>query len=304
MSKIVVSGLVNLETNVQIEQFPITYTAVRYPYIGVQTAVSAVGFNIAKALTTLGNDVRLLSLIGQDEAALTVRHALQKANINDDYVLSAMPQTAQSVVLYDSTGRRMINTDLKDVQERSYPVEQFKTAVSHADLAILANINFNRALLPIAQAAGVPIATDVHAIHALDDDYNQDFMAAATILFMSHEQLPTTPHAWAKQVQARFGTPLIVIGMGSEGALLTLPNGDQHHVPAVAPRPVVNTVGAGDALFSAFVHAYLKTADPLIALQQATLFAGYKIGESGGAVGFLTASELKTHFQRWQPKEE
>jgi len=38
-------------------------------------------------------------------------------------------------------------------------------------------------------------------------------------------------------------------------------------IPAVQTRPVVNTIGAGDALFSAFVHGYLQSGDPYQAIR-------------------------------------
>lgn len=63
---------------------------------------------------------------------------------------------------------------------------------------------------------------------------------------------------------------------------------------AVTTREVVNTVGAGDSLFSAFVHFYAKGKTPKEALALATVFASWKIGESGGAKGFLSEEELLT----------
>ena len=63
---------------------------------------------------------------------------------------------------------------------------------------------------------------------------------------------------------------------------------------AVQVRPVVNTIGAGDALFAAFIDRYLKTGDPYHALRAAMLFAAYKIGEKGASQGFLSEHALKT----------
>jgi acarbose 7IV-phosphotransferase len=50
----------------------------------------------------------------------------------------------------------------------------------------------------------------------------------------------------------------------------------------------------GDALFSAFVHGYVENKDPYHAMQKAVLFAGYKIGETGAAEGFMSAQQLET----------
>ena len=63
-------------------------------------------------------------------------------------------------------------------------------------------------------------------------------------------------------------------------------------MPAIYTRPVVNTIGAGDALFSAFIHCYCQSWDPFEALRKASVFASYKIGEPGAADGFLDEESL------------
>ena len=68
--------------------------------------------------------------------------------------------------------------------------------------------------------------------------------------------------------------------------------------PAVRVRPVVNTIGAGDALFSAFLASYLQTGNPYDAIQRAILFAGHKIGGVSAADGFLSANELDELVRR------
>ncbi len=113
MSHVLVAGLINIETTVQVEGFPVEYTPVRYPFFGVKTTVSGVGLNVSNALTTPGNRVDLYSLIGRDSVAQLARIALKEAGLHDRYVLDTLDQTPQSVILYDGTGRRMINTDLK-----------------------------------------------------------------------------------------------------------------------------------------------------------------------------------------------
>ena len=55
--KILVSGLLNTETTTAIRSFPIQYYPIDYPFFGINTAVSGVAFNIAKALRTLGNEI-------------------------------------------------------------------------------------------------------------------------------------------------------------------------------------------------------------------------------------------------------
>ena len=294
MAKILVCGHTNIETTVAVEQFPIEYSPMRYPFFGIQTAVAGVGYNIAKALTTLGSPVNFLTLVGEDAPGTLIRQQAETDGLSTSYIVAGMPQTAQSVILYDEQGRRQGNTDLKDVQERPYPPELFQEALQESDLAILCNVNYTRPFLAQAQTAGIPIATDVHTIADLNDAYNLDYMAAATILFMSDEHLPLPPEQWAKKLQNEFGTEIVVIGLGAKGALLAVKADNFcERFPAVQLRPVVNTIGAGDALFSAFNHFYRASHDPYIALEKAILFAAYKIGTDGAANGFLTEGKLE-----------
>lgn len=299
MDDILVSGLINIETTLNVDEFPLAYAPVRYPFFGINSTVSGVGYNITKALTILDNRVRFLSLIGSDFAGGLVRQTLAGAGIDDRYVVTAMPQTAQSVIIYNREGQRQIHTDLKDIQKRPYPPDLFSEAISTCSLAVLCNINFNRPFLQAARQAGKLVATDVHTIADLDDDYNRDYMAAAHILFMSDERLPCSPEEWARRLQNRFGTGIVVIGLGSEGALLAVRDDNfMERVTAVSVRPIVNTIGAGDALFSAFNHVYHHTHDPYEAIKKAVLFAGHKIGTAGAADGFLNHEELESLARR------
>ena len=293
MTQILVSGLINIETTLKVDSFPLEYEPVRYPFFGIQSTVSGVGYNIAKALTILGEKVAFLSLIGEDLAGGQVRRSLVDDGIDESLVVNDMPATAQSVIIYDRHGARQIHTDLKDIQDRAYPQNLFDEALAQSSLAILCNVNYNRPFLARANAAGVPVATDVHTVAAVDDHYNADYMGAAGILFLSDENLPCSPEQFARRLQNRYGTAVIVIGLGKEGALLAVRDDNfMERLPAVHTRPVVNTIGAGDALFSSFNYAYSHDRDPYKAIQKAVLFASYKIGEAGAAQGFLSAAEL------------
>jgi ribokinase len=293
MTKILVSGLINIETTMRVESFPIIYTPVRYPFFGVNSSVSGVGYNIARALTLLGDEVHLLSLIGRGFPRRCGAGCVERDHIAPGNVLDTSNKTAQSVILYDGEGRQQINVDLKNSQETPFPHQRFVRAATDCDLLALCNINFSRPFLEQARKSGKLVATDVHAITDLNDPYNADFMRTAQILFMSHEWLPVRPEEWARRVWERYGPEVLVISMGAEGALLAVKK-DQfiERFPAVYTRPPLNTIGAGDALFSAFIHAYSISRDPYTALRKAMVFASYKIGAASAADGFLDQAGL------------
>lgn len=296
--KILVSGLINIETTLKVESFPIHYSPVHYPFFGVHTSVSGVGYNVARALTRLGNEVVFLAMIGDDMGANFALTTLAADKIGDGFVYKGLKETPQSVIIYDRTGKRQIHVDLKAIQETQYPELMFRQALSGCTLACLCNINFSRAMLGPVKAAGIPIATDVHVLTDIQDHYNADFMRDADILFLSNEGCPGKEYEMASHLRAQYGSPVIVIGMGAMGALLSVAkNKYAGIVPAVRTREIVNTIGAGDALFSAFLHYYSDTHDPCLSLKKAMVFASWKIGEKGAAEGFLDAGQLEDLYR-------
>ena len=301
MNKVLVAGLINIETTLKINGFPIPYFPVTYPFFGVKTTVSGVGYNLAKAFRKLGNQVNFCSLVGpiDEDNALITHNALERDHIPDTYILDTLQETAQSVILYDTQGKREIYTDLKDIQEQTYPAQAFEQAMQDVELCAICNINFAREHLAHARAAGKLIATDVHVLNDPYDVYNADYMRAANILFLSDENLPDTPENFIRRLYEIYHNEIIVIGRGNKGALLYEGrNSYLAHVPAVETRPVINTIGAGDALFTSFCHCYLQSENALEALRKAVVFASYKIGEATAAEGFLTDVELEYWYQK------
>lgn len=298
---ILVSGLVNIETTLQIESFPLEYYPVRYPFWGITTTVSGVGANVSLALHALGRDVYFCTLLGTDFYGEIAHDWLQRQGLTTDFFIRRLPQTAQSVIVYDSKGRRQIHVDLKNIQEQRYPAELFEVALDRVSAAVLCNINFNRHLLRIAKQKGVLICTDVHTLSDPEDEYNRDFMAAADVLFLSDEKLWTSAEKAAQQLMERYGNKLIVIGQGEKGALLLEQSCTPVQLPAVQTRPIVSTIGAGDALFSSFINFYLEGYSAFESLKRAMVFASWKIGTAGASGGFLTSHELEKIYTQDMP---
>lgn len=293
MSHILISGLVNTETTVRVREFPIPYYPIDYPFFGISTAVSGVAYNIAKALRTLGEQVTLLSMTGDDLPGQTVRHELEVIGVDTSHIKTCLKETPSSVVLYDEGGRRQIYCDLKDIQETAYGFTP--EICREVDLVAACNINFNRPLLHAAKAAGKTVATDVHVLRDHYDDYNREFMECADILFLSDEGIGEDYRGFIAELGCIYKNRIIVLGRGSKGAAL-YQEGQFHELPAVQVGPVVNTVGAGDALFSSFLQGYAKGFAPVDALRRAQLFASAKIGTSGAARGFITEGELESLY--------
>lgn len=290
MSKILVAGLVNVEVTCKVDEFPIPYEPIDYNFFGVNIAPAGVGYNIVKALKTLGDEVEVATMVGNDFSAKLVLDELESMG-TARMVSHSLSQTPSSVVLYDKTGRRKIYCDLKDIQDKSYDFS--KINVSEYDLVSVCNINYSRPLLKMAREAGVKIATDVHVLTDIEDEYNKEYMENADILFLSNEGIIGREKEFVSELVARYDNEIIVVGCGKEGALMYVREEAKfYEMPAAAPERIVNTVGAGDCLFSTFVSMYTKKETPLRCLELAQKAAAHKIGFDGAAVGFATMTQL------------
>ena len=86
-----------------------------------------------------------------------------------------------------------------------------------------------------------------------------------------------------------------------DSAFVCMPWRDQ---PAVQVGEIVNTVGAGDALFSGFLHHFARGYRPLDALARAQVFASAKIRVSGAANGFPAEKEMESLCREYAGRME
>jgi sugar/nucleoside kinase (ribokinase family) len=306
-STIVVAGVTSLYLSVAIEEFPLGYEPVATP-AWLRAGVTGSAGHIAQILARLGDEVRLCTLAGTDPVGLAIRADLHDRGLSGPGVVDA-GATSLGVVLVSADGRRMGFPYLAAVNAVGYPPETFGRLGSGAELAVLTNARFVRPLIRQARQLEIPIAVDTHLISDVDDGYNKPWLEVADIVFCSHERLPCPPAQWVARVFGRYpGCRIVGVGRGADGCLLGLRDGTLVTAEAVAPRGVVSTAGAGDALFASFLHGWITTGNPIAALESAVLHAGWKVGDTFPGASSLTAAELadlaeihrvRTSVSRW-----
>ncbi len=295
--KIMISGLVNVETTLKIKEFPITYYPIEYSFFGIKSNIGGVAYNIAKAFKCLGNDTEFISFLGPDAEGERIRAQLEVDCIGAENIIHGLKETPVSLILYDDDGRRQIYCDLKDVQEQSMDITGLDEQIKECDIVVACNANFNRPLLRRAKELGKLIATDVHVLSDIEDTYNKEFMQYADILFLSDELIPTEPERFLMELKTRYKCKIIVIGRGSKGAMMYDRMEDRvYSLAAAEAENVVNTIGAGDALFTSFLNYYGKGYSVLEALKRAEIFAAIKIGYNGASVGFSDEETIEKAY--------
>ncbi len=297
---IYVSGVLNFETIVDVDSFPIFYCPVEYPFFGINSTVGGQAYNIAKALTTLGgNKVILGGEVGNDLLGKVVIDEINKLGIDASSVDTKLEQTPTSAIFVDRDCNTKIYNDLKDLQDVKKDIKKEIKNLKASDLVVLSNTNFNREILLKAKELGKKVASDVHIVGSTDDEFNQDFMKYSDILFLSKKGLNNYKYEdFLLEIYNKYHNEIIVLGEGREGAMVLIAKEKViYHIDAITLRTIVNTVGSRDALFSAFLHYYLRRRNPLKALELAEVFTSIKIGEMGGSNGFVNAKVVNKQFK-------
>jgi acarbose 7IV-phosphotransferase len=291
MATIVVVGVASLYLSAGVDDdWPESESASAPAWM--RAGVTGAAAHIAKVLSALGDSVRLCTLAGTDPAGLAVWADLKASGLLGPGVVDA-GATSLGVVLVAPDGSRTGLPYLAAVNAVGYPAETFHRLADGADLAVLTNARFVRPLIRWAARSSVRIAVDVHLISEPGDAHNRPWMEAADIVFCSHERLRCRPELWIAEIFARYpGCQVVGIGRGADGAMIGLRDGTLVRAEATAPRGVVSTAGAGDALFASFLHGWLATGNPVRALQTAVLHAGWKIGDTLPSAVSLTEEAL------------
>lgn len=296
--RILTVGAVNIEVSINIEKFPIQYTPINFAGDKINITFGGTGMNISSGFKALGADIDFVCLTGNDLVGQFLRHNLEDLGFDKKFFFIGLEQNPLSVVMYDESGKRRINSDHKGLHLAKFPEGFIKNMLILTDysLAVLCNVNFTRAMIPELKAHNIPIACDIQAIPNSNDDYCQEFIKAADIIFFSHENLDKSPEHVIENIVNKNRpnhASIAVVGLGKDGCLMGIAGHDKiYYYKAPDLRPVINTVGAGDALFSSFLHFFNKENDPFSAMKKAQIFASWKTGESGANKGFLSEDEV------------
>lgn len=272
---IAVVGIANVERAVPVPDWPLAYEPVRYVPGLIQERVGGVGFNVARGLATLGNEVVLNAPLGSDLTAGAIRGEAEAYGFTVRASATAPVTTPKSVVLVAPDGSRMVNTDLGDALRATMDESALLVDGRPAEAAVLGNLDFSRPLLAAARELGIPTVVDLQVVERFDNPYDQDFLTGADVLVLSHEKVPGDPADFLAGLLERSRARFIVMGMGAEGSLAWERGAAAPiRTPAAALAPGTETTGAGDSFVAGLVHFALvekrPLADALVASSQHT----------------------------------
>ena len=276
--------------------------------IHVLTA-GAAGY-ISQNLTRLGNEVHIVSSIGDDSFGKMILDILKKSGINTKYILVEHGKEcalAIFLLLFGNDKRPLtfrLPTHSGWPQKFGKKVEKFllNTDLLHSagyfHFPNLWNENFT-ALLKKAKSQGLKISMDPQfPLSMLEPPWInilKPLIPYIDILLVDqHEALNITAEdsiEKAAKTLLEEGFKIIAIKLGDKGVLVKNAS-IMKHVPATSPKRFVDTIGAGDAFDAGFLHAMLEGRDLVKSAEIGILTATNSIQNVGGIINFSTVEKF------------
>ncbi|WP_102108473.1 ribokinase [Oceaniglobus roseus] len=260
------------------------------------------GSNQAVACARAGGDVHFITRLGQDAFADMALALWRDAGITPAVTQHADSYTgAAYIFLEEATGDNAIivcpgaaaDLSQSDLEANRALIEGAGVFVTQLEQPLNAALRG----LQIARGAGVTTilnpapATDLSdELLACCDWITPNESEAEGLTGIRVETLEDAKRA-AAALRAR-GVGAAIVTLGSRGVLLS--DGRQDvHLPAMAPGPVAETTGAGDAFNGGFAAALARGLDPVAAARFGCATAGISVTRKGAADSMPTRAEVE-----------
>lgn len=277
--------------------------------------------NVAVGLARLGHSVAYIGRVGEDGFGTAIRRHLRGEGVDVRH-LAMDPEATTGImfrerralgavaVLYARAGSAGSRLEPADVERAAADGIFDRARWLHLTGITPALSDGGRAAvvraLDLARAAHLTVSFDVNLRRRLWPDevaapVLRSLAAGADIVLGSPDELAaiagrpdegTTHAADLARAVLDLGPSLVVVKLGSGGAVAVSRDGESVAAPAMAGATVVDPVGAGDAFCAGFIAARLEGADLAHALRAANACGASAVAASGDMAGLPERAEL------------
>ncbi|NIB42858.1 bifunctional D-glycero-beta-D-manno-heptose-7-phosphate kinase/D-glycero-beta-D-manno-heptose 1-phosphate adenylyltransferase HldE [Pseudomaricurvus alkylphenolicus] len=265
--------------------------------------------NVALNIAALGSGASVVSVVGADEAAETLRTSLQSVGIHTDFQVSADKPTITKLRVI-SRHQQLIRMDFEEsfgLEDSADFLSKAKKLLPHMGAVILSDyakgsLQDTLGLIDAARDAKVPV---------LVDPKGTDFARyrGATLLTPNLHEFEAVVGSCSSELElVNRGTALmrkldleaLLVTRGEHGMTLLRPDMPELHLPARA-REVFDVTGAGDTVISVLASSLAAGTELPQAVALANLAAGIVVGKLGTAT--ISGPELRRAIQTEQGSE-
>ncbi len=307
---IVVVGAINVDFVVSVDRLPDAGETV----VGPRAARhgGGKGANAAVAASLAGASVRLIGAVGDDDIGTAALDELRLFGVNEhDVTVLKDSVTGIALIVVDRHGENQIAvgagangalpaSHVRDTLQRVIPEAgcllvsteiagpavsaAVRTAAEHAVPCILNPAPPVPEVLDLLQLKPVltPNVTEAAQLAAMLGDGDHDAL---------NGDRKAAAERHARTLADASGAPVIVT-LGSEGALLVVPDGTIEHVPAPI-GPVRDTTGAGDTFNGVLATFLSREEDLLAATRSAVAAASLSVRKPGARAGMPQGRQIR-----------
>ncbi len=265
--------------------------------------------NVALNLASLGCQVTLLSIVGEDKEATKLQHILEEAGIQCIFHrLEDFPTITKLRVI--GRNQQLIRLDFEktlDALKAQNLLPDFNEHITQSDVLVLSD--YAKGVLHHAQAfiAGARLNNVPVLIDPKNDDFN--LYRGATLITPNQKEFEVAAGRCADQAELiTKGYELmrdcdigaLLVTQGENGMTLLEKENPPLHLPTRA-REVYDVTGAGDTVIAVLAAALAAGEDLSSAARLANAAAGIVIRKLGAAT--VSVPELRRAMQRQQGSE-
>ncbi|WOD43566.1 carbohydrate kinase family protein [Hwangdonia lutea] len=210
------------------------------------------GAGKALALSNLGFDTTLFSVLGVDEYGAKVKLYLNKPNLNFTYGIDPKG-TERHVNILNSKGERISIFTNPNSENLFIDYNKYMGNIESSDFVVINISNYCRNFISICKDLNKEVWTDLHDYDG-KNPYHQDFIDASDYIFFSSENI--NDYRIFMQQMIEVGKKLVVCTHGGNGATAYTDKKEWIYEPAILDFELINSNGAGDCFFSGFLYAY------------------------------------------------
>lgn len=255
--------------------------------------------NVALNMATLGANVMLVGISGDDDDAKRLEEQLSAANIKHDILhFASMPTITKLRII--SRHQQLIRLDFEEKLSSFNAdtlISRFSQHLKNANLVILSDygkgtLKCSQELIALAKQANIPVFVDPKgndfSIYRGADVITPNFKEFETIVGACLNEADILNKA--RHFLNQYDIKTLLLTRGERGMTLIHQNEDIH-LPAHA-REVFDVTGAGDTVIAVFGAAYAAGESLPAAMKLANLAASLVVAKLGAAS--VSTQELKT----------
>ncbi|MBK6937573.1 MAG: carbohydrate kinase family protein [Chitinophagaceae bacterium] len=270
--KVAIIGGTTYDHIVYLPSFPVPSPHTIHKAIFHETTGST-GFGKALALTKLGIDNTLYSVVGDDYYGNKIMQSLKDQGVKA--IFDTDPAgTERHINIMDVNGGRISIFATQSSENIAHNFPAIEKLLDESTVIVLNIIAYCRNLILLVKKCNKPVWTDLHDYDGTNS-YHQDFIDASQFIHLSSDNLPNYRPAMERFIKE--GKELVICTHGKQGASLLTKNGEWLEQSIAEGISIVDSNGAGDSFFSGFLYGYLKSYSLRKCLQYGAVCGAYAV---------------------------